>query len=331
MTDYQLDKIINFVPHSLQYPNAWVGHLPFAAWIIQQITPQVFVELGTHSGNSYFSFCQSAAQANLPTRCYAVDTWQGDEHAGDYANNIFEQVNAYNQEHYSAFSRLLRMFFDDAVHYFSDESIELLHIDGLHTYEAVRHDYETWLPKLAPGAVILFHDTNVRERNFGVWKLWEELQLIYPNNMEFFHSHGLGVIQLNNAPENKKLEWLKPDSLEKQRLKDFFTLLGTRQLERYELNEFKSQVSNLQQAASINHNQLELLEQKISEQNQNLQIMEQKIFEQNQNLQVKEQKISEQNKNLEWKENVIHQLYNSRSWRVTMPMRFFGNLLRKLK
>lgn len=238
----------SFTPNSLQSPNAWVGHLPFAAWVIQETAPKIFVELGTHSGNSYFSFCQAVIEAGLSTKCYAVDTWQGDEHAGQYNEEIFAKVNAHHQGHYAGFSRLLRMTFDDAVTYFADESIELLHIDGLHTYEAVRHDFETWLPKLALGAVVMFHDTNVRERNFGVWKLWEELQARYQNNREFVYSNGLGVLQLNNAPDEKRLEWLQPSSPEKQRVKDYFTALGARQLERFELNELKQHAANLNQA-----------------------------------------------------------------------------------
>ncbi len=254
-----------FTPNSLQHPNAWVGHLPFAAWVIQEVSPKIFVELGTHSGNSYFSFCQSVVEAGLSTKCYAVDTWQGDEHAGQYGDEIFANVNAHHHERYAGFSRLLRMTFDDAASYFVDESIELLHIDGLHTYEAVRHDFETWLPKLAPGAVVMFHDTNVRERNFGVWKLWEELQACYPNNLEFAHSHGLGVLQLNNAPDGKKLDWLQPNSPEKQRLINYFASLGSRQLERFELNELKQQAASLNQAATARDEQIDCFNQALAE------------------------------------------------------------------
>ncbi|WP_147075097.1 class I SAM-dependent methyltransferase, partial [Sulfuriferula plumbiphila] len=248
MKKNNLLDIAAFSPDLLQSPSAWLGHLPFAAWVNHEVSPKIFVELGTHYGHSYFSFCQSVVEKGIVTKCYAVDTWQGDEHAGQYNDEIFSGVNAYNEEHYAEFSQLLRMTFDDAVSYFADESIELLHIDGLHTYDAVHHDFETWLPKLAPGAVVIFHDTNVREKNFGVWKLWEELQARYPNNLEFVHSHGLGVLQLNNAQDNKKLEWLQPNSPEKQRLIHYFAALGSRQLERYDLNELRQQFALLNQA-----------------------------------------------------------------------------------
>ncbi len=254
-----------FTPSSLQFPNSWVGHMPFAAWVIQEISPKIFVELGTHTGNSYFSFCQSVIEAGTSSKCYAVDTWQGDEHAGQYDEEIFAKVDAHHQERYAGFSRLLRMTFDDAATYFAEESIGLLHIDGLHTYEAVRHDFETWLPKLAPGAVVMFHDTNVRERNFGVWKLWQELQADHPNNLEFVHSHGLGVLQLNNAPDDKRLEWLQPGSPDKQFLINYFAALGSRQLERYELNELKQHAANLNQIIAERDGQIANLNQAIAE------------------------------------------------------------------
>ena len=122
-----------FTPVSMNAPNAWVGHIPFASWLIKNINPVVFVELGTHSGNSYFSFCQAVCEARLSTKCYAVDTWQGEEHAGYYGEEIFNRVQNHNQQNFSQFSKLLRVSFDEALCRFSNGTINLLHIDGLHT------------------------------------------------------------------------------------------------------------------------------------------------------------------------------------------------------
>lgn len=215
-------------PAHVQEPLGWTGHIPFASWLIEQAKPKLFVELGTHSGNSYFAFCQAVAHNNLSTTCYAVDTWQGDDHAGYYGDSVFQMVSNHNREFYERFSFLMRMTFDEALPCFSNGSIDILHIDGLHTYEAVKHDFYSWLPKMSPRGIVLLHDINVREKEFGVWKLWEELRFRY-REISFLHSHGLGVLftgQQQPAVFRKLLkEW--EESPKKQLFRTLFESLGT--------------------------------------------------------------------------------------------------------
>ncbi|MEZ5436420.1 MAG: class I SAM-dependent methyltransferase [Pseudomonadales bacterium] len=127
--------------------STWVDHLPFGYDIVAAIRPQMVVELGTQNGTSFFCFCQSMAENNIDGLCYAVDTWAGDEHTGAYDNETYEAVQKHARSHYASISYLMRMLFNDALAHFSDESIDLLHIDGLHTYEAVSEVSTTGIPK----------------------------------------------------------------------------------------------------------------------------------------------------------------------------------------
>lgn len=254
ISDIKLIKTADFKAKSIQLPWSWIGHIPFARWVVEEVKPRIFVELGTHSGNSYFSFCQGVQESNLSTRCYAVDTWQGDDHSGHYNNTIFNQVDTHNKTYYSNFSTLLRMTFDEARAHLADGSIDLLHIDGLHTYKAVKSDFETWLPKLAPGAVVLFHDIAVTEGDFGVWKLWAELKERYSKNLEFNHSHGLGILQIDNLANKPYMAWLEKDNPMKELIQSYFSILGARQ----ECEILKSHVSEITQ---LNETQKKLIEQ----------------------------------------------------------------------
>ncbi|MBA3928357.1 MAG: class I SAM-dependent methyltransferase [Xanthomonas sp.] len=225
MTDFRVNASMGMRPKLLP-ASAWLGHIPFAAWIMEELRPVTFVELGTHNGASYLAFCQAAIENSLGTRCFAVDTWEGDEHAGLYGEEVYRALWNYHQEHYASFSQLLRMTFDDALLCFDDGSVDLLHIDGLHTYEAVKHDFETWLPKMSSRGVVLFHDILVRERGFGVWRLWDELSSRYPS-FEFLHTHGLGVLVIGSEVPRSLAQLVgMPDAESKVVVGRLFTVLG---------------------------------------------------------------------------------------------------------
>jgi hypothetical protein len=220
--------IVFHEPDRVVHPPSWLEHIPFAFWIVDVLRPAVLVELGTQSGNSYAAFAQAVQTLGLSTACYAVDTWQGDPQAGFYDESVFTEWTSYHDRHFSAFSRLIRSSFEEAVQHFSDGSIDLLHSDGCHTYESVSADFARWRPKLSRRGVILIHDINVRERDFGTWRLWEELKAQSPS-FEFLHGHGLGVVAAGpDVPE--ELSWLFSRSSahphDESAIRQFFAHLG---------------------------------------------------------------------------------------------------------
>jgi glycosyltransferase involved in cell wall biosynthesis len=214
-------------PTRLDVVSAWYGHIPFAHWIVGAAQPSVLIELGAHNGVSYSAFCETVLAEHLPTRCTAVDTWRGDEHAGFYDDEVFVDLQSFHAARYSSFSTLMRCTFDEALPKFADGSIDLLHIDGRHRYEDVRHDFINWLPKLSRRAVVLLHDTNVRQGDFGVWRLWEELCGQYPG-FEFPHAYGLGVLAVGPEVPARVAELCALTGAAQNLVRERFATLGER-------------------------------------------------------------------------------------------------------
>ncbi len=192
------DDIIYERPKRVVFPYSWVEHIPTAFKLVDILSPKIIVELGTHSGNSFCAFNQVVKKLNLNSKCFAIDTWEGDKHSGKYDQVVFNELSDYCKIHYSQTAFLIKKQFDDALDEFQNNSIDLLHIDGLHTYEAVSNDFYKWLPKLSNQGVVLFHDTKVFESDFGVHKFWKEIKMKYPS-LEFFFGNGLGILFVGHS------------------------------------------------------------------------------------------------------------------------------------
>ena len=295
----------------------WSGHKFFAYDLISNVKPGVVVELGTHYGTSLWSFCQAVKDNNLQTKIFSVDTWKGEKHAGFYGEEVFETVNEIKDKYYNGVNlKLRRMTFDEALGDFEDNSIDVLHIDGLHTYEAVKHDFERWLPKVKEGGIVLLHDIMVNRDDFGVYKLWEELKNNY-KTIEFQFSYGLGVlIKGDNAILGKRNELINHYSYF---LSDF---------EREELNKKDFFIKEAEEANNLNRKKIEEVK-KIAEEKENIRIEQEEEIKNLKNDIIQKEEIiiekikeaEEIKKEIELKKIEVVELKNSTSWKITKPMR----------
>ena len=199
----------------------WAGHRAFAYDYVRNERPSCIVELGSYYGCSAFAFLQAMKDGGIAGSFYAVDTWEGDSFTkNDYREDIYGQYKEIQDTCFSGWNssfekdssdkelqkgdtvsdkgaHMLRMTFDEAVRLFEDDSIDLLHIDGSHLYEDVKHDFLTWKNKVKKDGVIFFHDISDEEvfgEVMGSHVFWKELVSQYPLTLEFPFSLGLGVL-----------------------------------------------------------------------------------------------------------------------------------------
>lgn len=162
---------------------AWRGHEDFATWLVQELKPEVVVDLGVDYGFSSFVFARAGAKM-----VYGIDSFEGDPQVGHRDTSI--DVERKQKELGIENLTLIRGYFSEVAKTW-DKPIDILHIDGRHRYEDVKEDFEIWSKFVRPGGVILLHDTAVIREPYGVHRYFKEITL---PKTTFTHANGLGVV-----------------------------------------------------------------------------------------------------------------------------------------
>lgn len=172
--------------------SAWKGHRKFAEWLVNEMSPSTIVELGVDYGFSTFVFATALQEKGTGGKIYGVDLFLGDKHAG--MRDTYDQVMENISKHSLTQVEIIRSDFTELSKTWTTP-IDILHIDGLHTYEAVKEDFTNWSPFVKENGVILFHDVYIFHEDFGIKDFFHEVQ--EGHKLYFTHSAGLGILTRN--------------------------------------------------------------------------------------------------------------------------------------
>jgi predicted O-methyltransferase YrrM len=139
--------------------------------------PNVIVEIGSFQG---LSTCYLAEGARV--RVYAVDPWTLDGNPnGRFGFAEQTTLDAFhgNVARYGERVVPVQAFSTDAARAWANGPVGMLYIDGDHSAEAVRADYEAWRPHLADGAIVAFDDYGT-PKNPGVKEVVDSLTELTP-------------------------------------------------------------------------------------------------------------------------------------------------------
>ena len=180
--------------------SAWTGHREFAKWLVNYLRPKLIVDLGVDFGYSCFVFADALQKNNIDGRVVGIDIFKADNITSnvDTSEIIMKHIKQNNITNVD----IIKEYFHEVSLYWR-EPIQILHIDGLHTYEAVKEDFYDWKKFVDNNGVILFHDVTAFSDTVG--RFFKEIN-DDGKKLFFTHSAGLGIWTKNNELYNKIIE-----------------------------------------------------------------------------------------------------------------------------
>jgi cephalosporin hydroxylase len=155
--------------------------------VIKAQSPSTVLEIGTANGGTLFLLTRVAA----PDATIVSLDLPGGDWGGGYSEKRIPLYEAFALPEQRLC--LLRedshtpQALDHVKHAFSGRTIDFLFIDGDHSYEGVRSDFEMYAPLVTPGGYIAFHDIAYTD---GVARLWDEVKPSFAQAREFVAPKG---------------------------------------------------------------------------------------------------------------------------------------------
>ena len=176
--------------------------------IVERLNARYICEIGTFRGGTFYLWCKAATEdATLISIDLPSKSWDGEF---SYARRSFYQEFSKSPEqklHFLAADSHRKSTQEMLSDLLKSKQLDFLFIDGDHSYEGAKADFDLYKPFVRPGGIVVFHDILPRAEfpNIEVYRLWDELKTQYPyqeiiaQEGEFSNFIGIGVIWINDA------------------------------------------------------------------------------------------------------------------------------------
>jgi predicted O-methyltransferase YrrM len=182
--------------------------------IVAALRPRVVLEIGTAGGGTLFLFTRAA---DPDAKIISIDL-PGGPFGGGYPKWKTPLYKSFSKEGQKIY--LIRrdshdpQTLEEVKRILGDEKVDFLFIDGDHTYEGVKRDFEIYSPLVREGGIIAFHDIvpGPPENVGGVPEFWNKIKTRY-RHLEIVRDwsqggFGIGVIymtQRQSSPSPARL------------------------------------------------------------------------------------------------------------------------------
>jgi predicted O-methyltransferase YrrM len=165
---------------------------------VRGLNPQTVLEIGTHRGGTLYLWARLARPDAI---LISIDL-PGGKFGGGYSPFRAPIYRRFAQErqklHLMRADSHRESTLEETKRLLSGRQIDLLFIDGDHTYEGVKKDWEMYSPLVRSGGLIVFHDVAGNYGETQVKAIWDTIKTSYPHREYMTHPEGLygiGVLE----------------------------------------------------------------------------------------------------------------------------------------